>query len=63
MVPDRQPVVGQVAPGLVQFDVPVVEVSGVGGLEARAVDLEHQHQGAAVEGDDMVVHMPGIGQL
>ncbi|MNV03687.1 hypothetical protein D3C71_939670 [compost metagenome] len=63
MVPDRQAVVGEIAPGLVELDVPVVEVSGVGGLETGPVDLKHHHQGAAVERDHMVRDVPGVGQV
>ena len=63
MVPDGEPVVCEIAPSLVQLDVPVVEIAGVGRLKACATDLKHHHQGAAVEGDDMVVQMPGIGKL
>lgn len=44
MVPDRQMVVGQVAPGAVELGVPIVEIAHIGGLETGPVELEGHHQ-------------------
>ena len=63
MVPDRQSVVSEVAPRLVQLEMPVVQIADVGRLETGARDLEHHHERPAVEGDDVVVHMTRIGEV
>lgn len=63
MVPDRQAIVGQIAPGLVQLDMPVVQIARIRGLETGPVDLENHHQGAVVERHHGVGDVARVGQM
>ena len=62
VVPDRQPIVSQVAPGLVELDVPVVQIARVGGLERRALKLEGDHQRKWKEGESRESRVVFIGR-
>lgn len=62
MRPDRQTVVGDIAQRAVELFVPVVEMDWVGRLECKAVELEHHHEVAPAERNDVVVDMTRISQ-
>src|SRR3546814_2342580 len=63
MGPDREAIVGDVAQRAVELFVPVVEMDLVGCLECKAFELEHHHEVAHVERNDIVVDMTRIGEI
>src|SRR5690606_35787685 len=62
VMPDGEPLVGDIAPGLVEADMPVVDVPDIGRLETDPVEPEREHQRSAVQGDDVLGDVTGVGQ-